>query len=42
MLCFDHVRYYLIWDNEGADIRYSMSYLKVLEWSRDDSSSYVN
>jgi hypothetical protein len=35
MLCFDPVTCYLNRGNEGADIEYSMNYMKVLEWSRE-------
>jgi len=42
MLCFDLVTCYLNWGNERADIEYNMNYMKVLEWSKDDSSPYMN
>jgi hypothetical protein len=40
MLCFDLVICYLNWGNERADIGYNINYMKVLEWSKDDSSPY--
>jgi len=36
---FDHVTWYLNRGNEWVDIGYNINYMKILEWSRDDSSS---
>ena len=31
MSCFDHAICYFNQDDEGADIRYNMNYMKILE-----------
>jgi len=38
MLYFDHIICYLNQGNKGADIMYDMSYMKALEWLREDLS----
>jgi hypothetical protein len=38
MLCFDPVTCYLNLDDKIADIEYNINYMKVLEWSINDSS----
>jgi hypothetical protein len=38
VLCFDHITYYLGKGNKLMDIGYNINYMKVLEWSIEDSS----